>query len=60
MTTQFVAVQPTNTVQQAIETVRKVADDVETIYYAYAVDEGGHLLGHMLGQQRLELPVVRA
>ena len=45
MTTQFVAVKVTDTVQQAIDTIRKVAADVETIYYAYAVDVHGHLVG---------------
>jgi magnesium transporter len=45
MTTDFVAVKAGDTVQQAIETIRKVADDVETIYYAYAVAEGDHLVG---------------
>jgi magnesium transporter len=32
-------------VDQAIAALRKVAAEVETIYYAYVVDEANHLLG---------------
>ena len=33
------------TVQDAIELLRRRAEEAETVYYAYAVDDAGHLLG---------------
>ncbi len=45
MTTDYVAVQPEMTVERAIEQVRRTAEQMETIYEAYAVDPNGTLLG---------------
>lgn len=45
MTTDFVALSASLTVNQAIEEVRRIAADMETIYQAYAVDPHGTLLG---------------
>jgi magnesium transporter len=45
MTTDFVALEPQLTVENAIEQVRRTAGDKETIYEAYAVDPNGTLLG---------------
>ncbi len=45
MTPSFVALLPDVRVDQAIAALRKVAQEVETIYYAYVVDEDNHLLG---------------
>ncbi|MDW8060512.1 MAG: magnesium transporter [Thermomicrobium sp.] len=45
MTPSFVALLPDVRVDQAIAALRKVAEEVETIYYAYVVDEDNHLLG---------------
>ncbi|MFN3336226.1 MAG: magnesium transporter [Thermomicrobium sp.] len=45
MTPAFVALLPDVRVDQAIAALRKVAEEVETIYYAYVVDEGNRLLG---------------
>ncbi len=33
------------TCQQAIDTLRRVAEEMETVYYAYVVDEEGKLMG---------------
>jgi magnesium transporter len=45
MTTDYVAIDPTFTVERAIEQVRTTAAQKETIYEAYAVDPNGTLLG---------------
>ncbi len=45
MTPSYVALLPDVRVDQAIAALRKVAAEVETIYYAYVVDEANHLLG---------------
>jgi magnesium transporter len=45
MTTDYVAVEVTLTVERAIEQVRETAAQMETIYEAYAVDPNGTLLG---------------
>lgn len=45
MTSDYATLSPQLTAFQAIEHLREVAPDKETIYYAYAVDEGRKLLG---------------
>jgi len=45
MTPSYVALLPDVRVDQAIAALRKVAAEVETIYYAYVIDEANHLLG---------------
>ncbi len=45
MTTNFVGVAASDTVSEAIEAIRRDAAEMETINYAYAVDEHGTLLG---------------
>jgi len=45
MTTEFVALPATRTAAEAIDDVRTVAAETETIYSAYAVNENGTLLG---------------
>ena len=45
MTTAFIAVAAEQTVRQAIEQVRVSAEEMETIYAAYAVDPNGVLVG---------------
>ncbi|HMP71694.1 MAG TPA: magnesium transporter [Kiritimatiellia bacterium] len=45
MSTHFVAVPANETVEATIETLRKQAEDAETLYYAYVLDEEEHLLG---------------
>jgi magnesium transporter len=45
MTTDFVAVPANATVSEAIEIVRRDAEHMETIYYGYAIDPNGTLLG---------------
>lgn len=45
MTTDFVALKPDMTVEGAVELVRRTAEQMETIYEAYAVDPNGTLLG---------------
>lgn len=45
MTTEFAAVSPDLTAEQAIRALRKMADEAETIFYVYVTDEQEHLLG---------------
>ena len=45
MTTEFVAVRPDLTAEQTIAVLRELGPDAETIYYVYAVDEVGKLVG---------------
>ena len=45
MTSEYVALPPHLTASQAIDRLREVAPDKETIYYAYVVDETRKLLG---------------
>lgn len=45
MNTEFVAVQPGLTTEQAIAVLRETAAEAETIYYIYVVDPEEHLLG---------------
>lgn len=45
MTSDYATLNPGLTAAQAIERLRQVAPDRETIYYAYIVDENRHLLG---------------
>ena len=45
MTTRFVCLQASETVEQAIEQIRSRASQTEQVYYAYVVDEQSRLLG---------------
>jgi len=45
MTTEFVRLDPAMTVAQALEHIRQVARDRETIYACYVLDSAGKLLG---------------
>ena len=45
MTTEFVAVPPDLTADQAITYLREHAEDAETIFYVYVTDEKGRLVG---------------
>jgi len=45
MTTEFVAIQPDLTTEQAISILRLIAHDIETILYVYVVDPEDHLIG---------------
>jgi len=45
MTTDYIAVQGGMTAQEAIDHLRQVGPDAETIYYVYVVDEGDRLQG---------------
>jgi magnesium transporter len=45
MTTEFVAVRPDLTAEQAIAVLREEADEAETIYYVYVTDEHDKLVG---------------
>jgi CBS domain-containing protein/sporulation protein YlmC with PRC-barrel domain len=45
MTTDYVVVRPDLTAEQAIAVLREEAEEAETIYYVYTVDESGQLLG---------------
>ena len=45
MTTAYVAVHPETRVNEALEKLRALADEVETIYYLYVTDPAGRLVG---------------
>ncbi|HEY9287166.1 MAG TPA: CBS domain-containing protein [Candidatus Dormibacteraeota bacterium] len=45
MTTEYVAIQHTLTAARAIDRLRELEPDAESIYYVYVVDEEEHLLG---------------
>jgi magnesium transporter len=45
MTTEFVAIGPNLTAEQAISVLRETAHEAETIFYVYVTDNEGHLLG---------------
>ncbi len=45
MTTEYIAVAPELTAQEAIDELRRMAPEAETIYYLYVTDEQEHLLG---------------
>ena len=45
MTTQFARLTANLTAQQAIDEIRAQAEQLETMYYLYVVDEGDHLRG---------------
>ena len=45
MTSEFVALPATATVADAIEAIRKLDEDFESVYYVYALDGAGALMG---------------
>jgi len=45
MTTEFISLAASLTVQEAIKMIREMTGRVETIYYGYVVDEANHLIG---------------
>jgi magnesium transporter len=45
MTTSFLCFAPTKTAGEALECIRKEAEDMDFIYYLYVVDDEEHLLG---------------
>jgi CBS domain-containing protein len=45
MTTEYVALPPDITVDQAIKRIRAIAQEAEEIYYVYVVDAENHLIG---------------
>jgi Mg/Co/Ni transporter MgtE len=45
MTTEYASIQPNLTATEAIQVLRNMADEVETMFYVYVVDEQEHLIG---------------
>ena len=45
MTTSFPVFPPQTTVKEALNFLRREAENLDVIYYLYVADEGGHLLG---------------
>ncbi|NYZ61936.1 magnesium transporter [Luteimonas deserti] len=45
MTSDYAALAPGLTAQQAVEELRRIAPDAETIYNAYVIDDARHLVG---------------
>lgn len=60
MTSQMVTVLLTDTVGQALDEVRRQADEVEDFSEAYVIDEGGHLKGVMNFKRLVLSPPERA
>jgi len=63
MTPAFVAVSPTLRADEAVASLRRVAEEAETLYYVYVIDDEEHLLGvlslHNLVLTRPDTPVER-
>jgi len=53
MTTDFAKLSENMTVAEALDAIRRQAEDQETIYYLYVVDEGDHLRGLVSARQLL-------
>lgn len=47
MTTEFVALEENLSAQEAVEALRQLAPDAETVYYVYVIDEASRLRGVM-------------
>jgi Mg/Co/Ni transporter MgtE len=45
MTTEFIAIRPDLTAEQAISVLRETAEEAEPIFYVYVTDGEGHLIG---------------
>jgi magnesium transporter len=45
MTNQFISYPPETTVAEAIDSFKKDAEDIETVYYIYVVDQQERLVG---------------
>jgi magnesium transporter len=45
MTTEYASIHPNLTASEAIQVLRGMADEVETMFYVYVVDEEEHLIG---------------
>jgi magnesium transporter len=45
MTTEYAAIQPNLTATEAIQVLRGMADEVETMFYVYVIDDEEHLIG---------------
>jgi len=45
MTTEFVAIRPNLTAEQAIRALRETAHEAETVFYVYVTDSAEHLVG---------------
>jgi magnesium transporter len=45
MTTEYASIHPNLTATEAIQVLRGMADEVETMFYVYVVDEEEHLIG---------------
>ena len=45
MTTEYASIKPNLTATEAIEVLRGMADEVETMFYVYVVDQEEHLVG---------------
>jgi magnesium transporter len=45
MTTEFIAIRPDLTAEQAIAVLRETAEEAEPIFYVYVTDDEGHLIG---------------
>jgi magnesium transporter len=57
MTTAFLSYPPTLTVGEAIEAIRREAEDMDFAYYVYVLDENEHLLGMMSLRELLISPL---
>lgn len=51
MTTEVTRLTQSMTVHEALEAVSRQAEESETVYYSYVIDEDNHLLGHISARQ---------
>jgi magnesium transporter len=56
MTTSFLCFTPSTTAVEALERIRKEAEDMDFIYYLYVVDDEEHLLGMLSLRELLVAP----
>ncbi|MFC1629285.1 magnesium transporter [Gemmatimonadota bacterium] len=59
MESDFIAVRQDATVNMAVEAIRRAAEEVESIYYVYVVDEQGNLTGLLRLRDLLLSPGIR-
>jgi Mg/Co/Ni transporter MgtE len=57
MTTAFLSYSPTLTVGEALDAIRREAEDMDFAYYVYVLDENEHLLGMMSLRELMVSPL---
>jgi magnesium transporter len=60
MTTSFLSFDPERTAQEAMDTIRREAEDMDLIYYLYVVDSEDHILGVLSLRELIVAPPEKA